>query len=80
MRSNLVVTHVACAVIYPLDYEQNSHIVDDLMHDIMVRPLPPGCRMTAIFDVRLLHDLNTPVTDRLCLVMSFWHSSWLVDS
>lgn len=37
-------------VIYPLDYEQNSHIVDDLMHDIMVRPLPPGCRMTAIFD------------------------------
>ena len=21
------------------------------MHDIMVKPLPPGCRLTAIFDV-----------------------------
>lgn len=38
-------------VIYPLDFETAGHIVDDLMHDIMVRPLPPGCRMTAIFDV-----------------------------
>ncbi|KZP21196.1 peptidase C14 [Athelia psychrophila] len=37
-------------VIYPLDFETAGHIVDDLMHDIMVRPLPPGCRMTAIFD------------------------------
>jgi len=37
-------------VIYPVDYETNGHIVDDLMHDIMVRPLPPGCRLTAIFD------------------------------
>lgn len=23
------------------------------MHDVMVRPLPPGCRLTAIFDVGL---------------------------
>ena len=38
-------------VIYPVDYETNGHIVDDLMHDIMVKPLPPGCRLTAIFDV-----------------------------
>jgi hypothetical protein len=37
-------------VIYPVDHEQNGHIVDDLMHDILVRPLPPGCRLTAIFD------------------------------
>ncbi|KAF8638254.1 hypothetical protein AX17_002276 [Amanita inopinata Kibby_2008] len=37
-------------VIYPLDYKTNGHIVDDLMHEIMVRPLPPGCRLTAIFD------------------------------
>jgi hypothetical protein len=37
-------------VIYPVDFETNGHIVDDMMHDIMVRPLPPGCRMTAIFD------------------------------
>ncbi|KIL67641.1 hypothetical protein M378DRAFT_73673 [Amanita muscaria Koide BX008] len=37
-------------VIYPLDFEQSGHIVDDLMHDVMVKPLPPGCRLTAIFD------------------------------
>lgn len=37
-------------VIYPVDFEANGHIVDDLMHEIMVRSLPPGCRMTAIFD------------------------------
>lgn len=37
-------------VIYPLDFKQNGFIVDDIMHDIMVRPLPPGCRLTALFD------------------------------
>jgi hypothetical protein len=37
-------------VIYPEDYETKGHIVDDIMHDIMVKPLPPGCRLTAIFD------------------------------
>jgi len=37
-------------VIYPMDFEANGHIVDDLMHDIMVKPLPSGCRLTAIFD------------------------------
>ncbi|XP_006459402.1 hypothetical protein AGABI2DRAFT_149555 [Agaricus bisporus var. bisporus H97] len=33
-----------------LDHQQNGHIVDDLMHDIMVKPLPAGCRLTTIFD------------------------------
>ncbi|KAJ8521737.1 hypothetical protein ONZ45_g1645 [Pleurotus djamor] len=37
-------------VIYPVDFEQNGHIVDDDMHDIMVKTLPPGCRLTAIYD------------------------------
>ncbi|KAM5530406.1 hypothetical protein V8D89_015917 [Ganoderma adspersum] len=37
-------------VIYPVDFEKAGHIVDDMMHDIMVKPLPPGCRLTAIFD------------------------------
>ncbi|KAG5643021.1 Ca(2+)-dependent cysteine protease [Asterophora parasitica] len=32
-------------VIYPVDYEQNGHVVDDLIHDILVKPLPPGCLM-----------------------------------
>ncbi|KAJ7447781.1 caspase domain-containing protein [Mycena galericulata] len=37
-------------VIYPVDYQRAGSIVDDDMHDIMVNPLPPGCRLTAIFD------------------------------
>ncbi|KAG8918194.1 Ca(2+)-dependent cysteine protease [Tulasnella sp. 408] len=37
-------------VIYPIDYKETAHIVDDEMHEIMVRPLPAGCRLTAIFD------------------------------
>ncbi|KAG1826583.1 caspase domain-containing protein [Suillus variegatus] len=37
-------------VIYPVDFKEKGHIVDDLMHDIMVKRLPPGCRLTAIFD------------------------------
>lgn len=37
-------------VIYPVDFEQAGEIVDDIMHDIMVRPLPPGCRLTALYD------------------------------
>lgn len=37
-------------VIYPLDFQTNGHIVDDDMHDIMVKQLPPGCRLTALYD------------------------------
>ncbi|KAG5652122.1 Ca(2+)-dependent cysteine protease, partial [Sphagnurus paluster] len=37
-------------VIYPVDYQEAGHIVDDEMHDIMVKSLPAGCRLTAIFD------------------------------
>ncbi|KAH9972769.1 caspase domain-containing protein [Lactifluus volemus] len=37
-------------VIYPVDFEKAGHIVDDDMHNIMVKPLPPGCRLTAIYD------------------------------
>ncbi|KAF8635165.1 hypothetical protein AX15_000503 [Amanita polypyramis BW_CC] len=37
-------------VIYPVDFDTNGHIVDDLLHEIMVKPLPPGCRLTSIFD------------------------------
>lgn len=37
-------------VIYPVDFRNAGHIVDDDMHLIMVRPLLPGVRLTAIFD------------------------------
>lgn len=37
-------------VIYPVDFRVNGHIVDDEMHLIMVKSLPAGVRLTAIFD------------------------------
>ncbi|RPD56505.1 hypothetical protein L226DRAFT_531355 [Lentinus tigrinus ALCF2SS1-7] len=37
-------------VIFPLDYKRSGYIVDDLMHTIMVKKLPIGCRLTALFD------------------------------
>ena len=37
-------------VIYPVDFRQAGHIVDDEMHLIMVKSLSPGVRLTAIFD------------------------------
>ncbi|KAI0916517.1 hypothetical protein AcV5_002986 [Taiwanofungus camphoratus] len=37
-------------VIYPVDYRQSGFIVDDLMHTVMVKSLPAGCRLTALFD------------------------------
>lgn len=37
-------------VIYPLDFQTNGFIIDDLLHDMLVKTLPPGCRLTALFD------------------------------
>ncbi|KAH9923816.1 peptidase C14, caspase domain-containing protein [Fomitopsis serialis] len=37
-------------VIFPVDYKHAGFIVDDEMHRIMVKNLPNGCRLTAIFD------------------------------
>ncbi|CAI5758791.1 unnamed protein product [Candida verbasci] len=37
-------------VIYPVDFETNGFIIDDLLHDLMVKTLPQGCRLTALFD------------------------------
>jgi hypothetical protein len=37
-------------VIYPLDFKTAGHIVDDDLHTLLVKPLPAGCRLTAIFD------------------------------
>ncbi|ORE07855.1 hypothetical protein BCV72DRAFT_204681, partial [Rhizopus microsporus var. microsporus] len=40
--------------IYPVDFEDyegtSGQIIDDDMHDILVRPLCEGCRLTCIFD------------------------------
>lgn len=37
-------------VIYPVDFKEAGHIVDDLIHDLVVKPLKPGVRLTCIFD------------------------------
>jgi len=36
--------------ILPLDYEKSGPIVDDVIYDNLVQPLPQGCRLTAVFD------------------------------
>lgn len=36
--------------IYPVDYQRAGMIVDDEMYAILVRPLLPGVRLTALFD------------------------------
>ncbi|VDC05438.1 unnamed protein product [Peniophora sp. CBMAI 1063] len=36
--------------IYPMDYDTSGIILDDDLHDIMVKPLPQGCRFTAVYD------------------------------
>ncbi|EJF64754.1 hypothetical protein DICSQDRAFT_52722 [Dichomitus squalens LYAD-421 SS1] len=48
-------------VSYPVDFQQAGHLVDDTMHETMVRPFPAGCRSTAIFDV----------CSESCLVLSY---------
>ncbi|KAJ3372560.1 Ca(2+)-dependent cysteine protease [Kappamyces sp. JEL0680] len=34
----------------PVDYELAGMIVDDEIHDLLVKPLPKGCKLTAVFD------------------------------
>lgn len=36
--------------VYPLDFETNGPIIDDEMHDLMVKPLPAGCKLIALYD------------------------------
>ncbi|ORY96418.1 caspase domain-domain-containing protein [Syncephalastrum racemosum] len=40
--------------IYPVDHDKyegtSGQIIDDELHDILVKPLPAGCRLTALFD------------------------------
>jgi len=36
--------------IFPVDFQTSGQIIDDELHFTMVKPLPAGCRLTAIFD------------------------------
>lgn len=44
--------------IYPVDHETAGMIVDDEMHDIMVRLLPIGCRLTVSHPISIISDIN----------------------
>lgn len=37
-------------VIFPMDHKRKGYITDDELHEIMVKNLPRGCRLTALFD------------------------------
>ncbi|KAI0635346.1 caspase domain-containing protein [Trametes polyzona] len=43
-------------VIFPLDHKSAGYIVDDLMHSMMVKPLPAGCRLTVINNYQSCHS------------------------
>ncbi|TEB26689.1 hypothetical protein FA13DRAFT_1737120 [Coprinellus micaceus] len=36
--------------IFPMDFDQAGDIIDDELYQALVQNLPPGCRLTAIFD------------------------------
>ncbi|KAF9965530.1 Ca(2+)-dependent cysteine protease, partial [Mortierella alpina] len=36
--------------IFPLDHRENGVIVDDELHNLLVKALPPGVRLTVVFD------------------------------
>ncbi|KAI0037128.1 peptidase C14, caspase domain-containing protein [Vararia minispora EC-137] len=36
--------------IFPSDWKTAGVITDDEMHELLVHPLPPGCRLTGLFD------------------------------
>ncbi|KAG0270261.1 Ca(2+)-dependent cysteine protease [Actinomortierella ambigua] len=36
--------------IFPVDHETNGVIIDDELHDMLVKALPPGVRLTVVFD------------------------------
>lgn len=62
--------------IYPVDYPSSGIIVDDLLHDLLVKPLPMGCRLTALFDVRLPGQSNHLVLVKLAQCC---HSGTVLD-
>jgi len=38
------------STIIPVDFQTAGQIIDDDLHNLLVRPLPPGARLTAFFD------------------------------
>lgn len=49
-NSNKYNSHAYDNAILPVDHKLYGYINDEEMHDIMIKRLPTGCRLTAIFD------------------------------
>ncbi|KAI0319440.1 caspase domain-containing protein [Amylostereum chailletii] len=37
-------------MIFPVDYKENGPLIDDTLFEELIRPLPAGCRLSAVFD------------------------------
>ncbi|KAI9438497.1 peptidase C14, caspase domain-containing protein [Lactarius indigo] len=62
-------------VIFPVDYSQTGTIIDDELHSNLVKPLPPGCRLTAIIDVRgIFSRVDAPLTSSSRVILDL---SWV---
>jgi uncharacterized caspase-like protein len=58
----------------PVDYTKSGHIVDDEVHDVLVRGLPKGVRLTAIMDCchsESMLDLPYIYVSQICISTPF---------
>ena len=49
-QSNIKVLYTSTHSILIRLFNIDGSIVDDILHDKLVKPLPPGCRLTALMD------------------------------
>lgn len=74
--------------IVPVDVDSAGLITDDELHMFLVKPLPPGCRLSAIFDschsgsmldLQYMYDCKKSLLDKYarasCADVSLWSSS-----
>ncbi|KAJ3540911.1 hypothetical protein NMY22_g4098 [Coprinellus aureogranulatus] len=62
-------------VICPVDYEEEGFIEDDYLKELLVDPLPMGCRLTVIFDVSSLHVPCDFTSSNPSLLPAYPHSA-----
>ncbi|KZT25487.1 hypothetical protein NEOLEDRAFT_1092419 [Neolentinus lepideus HHB14362 ss-1] len=66
--------------IYPVDYKQAGVILDDDLYRLLVRPLPPACRLTAVFDSCHSGSILVNWTDSYTDLPILYHSDGRVKS
>lgn len=53
--------------IFPVDFKEAGDIIDDELYKALVQNLPTGCRLTAIFDVRLAFHIPVSCIHSQCV-------------